>query len=172
MLAFMEDVVQQTAPLPRTQADEVWGKMFPTMLVDDNLGPVTGTRTQGLLTRKPVRILSVATRTTTPTPFRDSTQRLLQGRLNTINQQSFDPSYTMFAPVSPDVAIVELYAPTAFVTAYGSDDVHCLYVPTPLNPEDQDPEDELDFEPFYLNGIINRANMMAHQDNQDPMGAQ
>lgn len=170
MLSLFEDVTKQTATLPLDQSREIWSTMFPTYMIEDTVGPVTTNEFEADLTRKPVFIHSVYT---DANPFnvvwRKETPGLFNSRPSQYHQNFSDPHYTL---IPGTIARLRMNVPSGYTTDHSLNNVKVHYVPLPTDPEDQVPEDEMDFEPTYMDGIINRANIYARADSQDVQAAE
>lgn len=167
MLGFLDDINKQTAQLPTPEADQVWMKILPTYHKEESLGPVTFDGEILPLTRSVVRINAVYHGAFNGGhAFRQSPARLSMNRRNVTNRNEHDPLYTLVNN-GTDPAALRFDIPTGFLSNWSTENVYCHYVPVPTNPEDQSPEDTLDFEPMYYNSIISKAMMLVNVGSQD-----
>jgi hypothetical protein len=172
MLSIMDSIVQPALQVADVEASSQLQRYMPNYVVEDIIPYATwSVNNTLLLTRRPVVVHTVWFDTTQVAFSRQPANRFhaIQST-NPYHDISHDAMYSVFPAQA--AGALEAYGKgrlkiriPAFVNS--TDDIHVLYVPTPLDPSTQAASDVLDFEPLMYDKIITTANTFAKADAQE-----
>jgi len=172
MLSIMDSIVQPALQVADVEASSQLQRYMPNYVVEDIIPFASWSlNDELLLSRRPVTVHSVWFERTQIAFARQPANRFhaIQST-NPYHDISHDAMYSILpAQVAGGTEAygkgrLKIRVP-AFVNT--TDDIHVLYVPTPLDPSTQTANSILDFEPLMYDKIITTANTFAKADAQE-----
>lgn len=180
LVSVLNSFIEAAAGQPM-QISDVLTRVMPNYIVHETVPTLSdpaitddGSGMRWDLSRRPAAVISVYQ---PQLQFRRESLSKFHNNLNnpyiTGNQ---DPTFTIFAAQSPaggdsyGKGSILIRATGDYVSKYGATVHHITYVPVPLNPADQSPEDVLDFEPTLYDKVLAQANQYAKIDSQEAQG--
>jgi len=180
LLGVLNSFIEAAAGQPM-QISDVLTRVMPNYIVHETVPDLNDsaitTEAGGLrwsLSRRPAAVISVFQ---PQIQFRRESLSKFHNNLNNpyiVGNQ--DPTFTIFASQVPGggdsygKGSILLRATGDYVTKWDGTEHHVTYVPVPLNPADQSPEDILDFEPTLYDKVLAQANQYAKIDSQEAQG--
>lgn len=172
MLNIIDSIIQPAMQAPDFEASSQLQRYLPNYLVEDIITePVWSVNNQLPLTRRPLYVHSVFFDTTKVAFIKQPAARFFSMQTNNpYHDGRHDPIYTIAPPQAAGAleaygkGNIRIQLPTFLNTL---DNIHAIYIPTPIDPATQSVTDVLDFEPLLYDKVITVANSFAKADAQE-----